>query len=190
MTIMDSQSMPEPSPVGDRGNMVTDISDSFKRAFQDMATEREGKKVDNYHSQEQIFDDLRKQRNELKNNLVGSSAKCDKELLRDEAVIKSASSFQSDTETLRSSVAAKSKEINALKTEMASYGKKSVAELARREKATESSMLRKAREIEALNKQLELSSQKCADFEMKATEKTLEATKGHGDNAASRIFDL
>ena len=26
--------------------------------------------------------------------------------------------------------------------------------------------------------------------EMKATEKTLEATKGHGDNAASRIFDL
>ena len=50
---------------------------------------------------------------------------------------------------------------------MASYGKKSVAELTRREKATESSMLRKAREIEALNKQLELSSQKCADFENK-----------------------
>ena len=62
MTIMDSQSTPEPSPLGDRGNMSTDVSDSFKRAFQEMATEREGlrKKVDNYHSQEQILDDLRK----------------------------------------------------------------------------------------------------------------------------------
>ena len=42
MTIMDSQSTPEPYPVGDRGNMRTDISDSFKLAFQDMAIEREG----------------------------------------------------------------------------------------------------------------------------------------------------
>ena len=59
MTIMDSQSTPELSPISDRGNICTDVSDSFKRAFQEMATEREGlrKKVDNYHSQEQILDD-------------------------------------------------------------------------------------------------------------------------------------
>ena len=62
MTIMDSQSTPEPSAVGNRDNMSTDISDSFKRAFLDMAAEREGlrEKVDNYHSREQILDDLRK----------------------------------------------------------------------------------------------------------------------------------
>ena len=66
---------------------------------------------------------------------------------------------------------------------MAYYDKKSVAELTRREQATESSMLRKAREIGALNKQLELSSQKCADFEnkyeslQKTTEKTTNALK-------------
>ena len=84
MTIMDSQSRPEPSPMSDQGNMSTDVIDSFKRAFQEMATEREGllKKVDNYHSQEQILDDLRNYRNEFKNNLDESRAGCKKELPR------------------------------------------------------------------------------------------------------------
>ena len=64
---------------------------------------------------------------------------------------------------------------------MALYDKKSVAELTRREKATESSMLRKGREIEAFNKQLELSSQKCADFENKY--KSLQQTTRKTTNA-------
>ena len=41
MTIMDSQSTPEQSSIGDLGYMSTDVSDSLKRAFQETATERE-----------------------------------------------------------------------------------------------------------------------------------------------------
>ena len=155
--------------MGDRGKMSTDVSNCSKRIVQEMATARESlrKKVDNYHPQEQILDDLRKWQNELQNNLDESRAECEKELLRAKAAIKYASSFQSDIEALRSSVATESKENNAHKTEIASYDWKSVVELTYREKATESSMMWKAREIEAFTKQLELSFQKSVYFESK-----------------------
>ena len=42
MTIIDSKSTPKPFPMGDRGNMNADASASFKRACQEIATEREG----------------------------------------------------------------------------------------------------------------------------------------------------
>lgn len=166
MAVADSASSPEPSPMADLNNMRTDVSENFKRAFQEMASENEvlRKQIEAQNAQGQSQDALQKKHDELKELLEESKAQHSKEHQRANAAVKSVSTLQTEVQTLRGTLDGKTKEVVALKAEIASSDKKSVSELMNREKAAEASMLRKTRELEALKKELRSAQEKCAEF--------------------------